>query len=413
LSLSGNDYRNKKAFIITGITQELANDHILRLRNLFLQYYPGAIEQMDYTQKTITLNESLFRAYPAANPEAPRGKTDVFFILADEFDHHTRRQQEDMMSVITPYRPKTDTLIVLNSTTKNPEGLYADMDKQWIEFLKTLDMNKPDIKYNDLFNLSQNNSVGYVQRIREQIKHHYFLLEFDYLWGLGQGKIYTQKEIDEVKDDRTFPGEFCLQYEGLIGNIFSPLKIDRAVALGEQYKNIPVNQYTLHGCGVDPGFGSSKSAIVLTEHLKEQSKIRVLYAAQFDHPNPEDIADLCFDLHRKYQNTWFFVDGANRGFITQLKVDFGESVNWEKSQEVSPQSNRVLPVNFMTDHKQMLTHLHLLINKEYLAIPKEYDKLILSLRTAIASEYTLDKEATSYDDLLDAFRLSLKAYKVD
>jgi hypothetical protein len=411
LSLSGNDYRNKKAFIITGITQELANDHILRLRNLFLQYYPGAIETMDYTQKTITLNESLFRAYPAANPEAPRGKTDVFFILADEFDHHTRRQQEDMMSVITPYRPKTDTLIVLNSTTKNPEGLYADMDKQWTEFLKTLNMTKSDIAYNDLLQLNPGNANQYIQKIREQIKHHYFLLEFDYLWGLG--KIYTQKEIDEVKDDRTFPGEFCLQYEGLIGNIFSPLKIDRAIQLGEQFKDLPVNQYTLHGIGCDPGFGSSKSAILVTEHLKEQGKIRVIYAEQFDHPNPEDIADLCFDLHRKYMNSFFFVDGANRGFITQLKVNFGESVNWEKAQEVSPHSNRVLPVNFGTDHKQMLTHLHLLINKEYLAIPQQYDKLILSLRTAIANEYTLDKEATSYDDLLDALRLSLKAYKVD
>jgi hypothetical protein len=62
----------------------------------------------------------------------------------------------------------------------------------------------------------------------------------------------------------------------------------------------------------------------------------------------------------------------------------------------------------MTDHKQMLTHLHLLINKGYLAIPKEYDKLILSLRTTIASEYTLDKDATNYDDLLDTFHLSLR-----
>jgi hypothetical protein len=41
-------------------------------------------------------------------------------------------------------------------------------------------------------------------------------------------------------------------------------------------------------------------------------KIRVIYAEEFDHPNPEDIADICFDLHHKYQNTRFFVDGANR-----------------------------------------------------------------------------------------------------
>jgi hypothetical protein len=59
----------------------------------------------------------------------------------------------------------------------------------------------------------------------------------------------------------------------------------------------------------------------------------------------------------------------------------------------------------------MLSHLYLLINKEYLAIPQKYDKLILSLRTAIANEYSPDKEQTSYDDLLDALRLSLKGYR--
>ena len=64
----------------------------------------------------------------------------------------------------------------------------------------------------------------------------------------------------------------------------------------------------------------------------------------------------------------------------------------------------------MTEHKNMLSHLHLLINKEYLAIPKDYDKLIISLRTAYANEYSLDKEQTSYDDSLDALRLSCKMY---
>jgi hypothetical protein len=41
-----------------------------------------------------------------------------------------------------------------------------------------------------------------------------------------------------------------------------------------------------------------------------------------------------------------------------------------------------------------------------------YEKLITSLRTAQANEYSLDKEQTSYDDLLDALRLSLKGYNI-
>ena len=84
-----------------------------------------------------------------------------------------------------------------------------------------------------------------------------------------------------------------------------------------------------------------------------------------------------------------------------------------KKMTLDPEQMKVIPVNFSTEHKNMLSHIHLMINKEYLAIPQKYDKLIVSLRTAYAKEYSLDKEQTSYDDLLDALRLSLKGYNIN
>ena len=73
-------------------------------------------------------------------------------------------------------------------------------------------------------------------------------------------------------------GNMNLQYLGKIGNVFNSFQIDKAIELGEQYSldKIPINDYTLHSIGVDVGFGSSSTAIVLTEFLKEESKIRVL-----------------------------------------------------------------------------------------------------------------------------------------
>jgi hypothetical protein len=41
----------------------------------------------------------------------------------------------------------------------------------------------------------------------------------------------------------------------------------------------------------------------------------------------------------------------------------------------------------------------------------EFYKLITGLRTAVANEYKLDKEQSSFPDILDAFRLSLQFYK--
>jgi hypothetical protein len=64
------------------------------------------------------------------------------------------------------------------------------------------------------------------------------------------------------------------------------------------------------------------------------------------------------------------VDGSNRAYVNPMKVAFDESLSWtdgSKIGEVSPEVMKVLPVNFSTEHKNMLSHLHLLVNKEYLS----------------------------------------------
>jgi hypothetical protein len=60
----------------------------------------------------------------------------------------------------------------------------------------------------------------------------------------------------------------------------------------------------------------------------------------------------------------------------------------------------------------MLSNLDAVISKEYLAVPEKYDKLIISLNTAYANALSLDKDQTSYSDLLDALGLSLKGYQI-
>ena len=56
--------------------------------------------------------------------------------------------------------------------------------------------------------------------------------------------------------------------------------------------------------------------------------------------------------------------------------------------------------------KMLLEDIHGLV-----AINPKFDKLITSPRTAVdKGEGSLDKEATSYDDIFDAFRLALQFY---
>jgi hypothetical protein len=70
----------------------------------------------------------------------------------------------------------------------------------------------------------------------------------------------------------------------------------------------------------------------------------------------------------------------------------------------------VIPVNFGLEHKTMLAHMKMIFEKESVFINPVFDKLVISLRTAVEKEGVLDKTATSYNDILDAFRLALKFY---
>ena len=70
----------------------------------------------------------------------------------------------------------------------------------------------------------------------------------------------------------------------------------------------------------------------------------------------------------------------------------------------------VIPVPFAKEHKAMLAHCKALLEYQnaYVAINPRFTKLVTALRTAVEKgNGTLDKEATSHDDLFDSFRLSL------
>jgi hypothetical protein len=161
----------------------------------------------------------------------------------------------------------------------------------------------------------------------------------DYNYGLG--KIYTREEIAKAKLSPGFGREYGLQYLGKVGNVFNEIQIQKAIELGDKYSlaKIPINNFTIHSIGIDIGFGSSNTAVVATEFLKEEAKIRVVYAQEWDHGDPQAIVNLIFNLHLQYgtYNCFFWVDGSNRAFCNLLKVAFRESLNWEKSR-ITPDS---------------------------------------------------------------------------
>lgn len=110
-----------------------------------------------------------------------------------------------------------------------------------------------------------------------------------------------------------------------------------------------------------------------------------------------------------------------------IKRELGELTDWnfihdqiERAKKYNTYVEyvmKVVPVPFSTEGKQMLQHAKWLMDERdeegnsIVAIHPSFDKLLISLHTAIAVEYKLDKTAMSFTDVLDAFRLAATFFR--
>ena len=150
-----------------------------------------------------------------------------------------------------------------------------------------------------------------------------------------------------------------------------PSQIHNCIELGQEYSidKIPVSLYTLKSVGIDPGFSSSGTGIVVLEHIKpelKEDKIRVIESHYIEKGDPNKIVELWWSIWKKHnwQNTLFFIDGSNRAMVNLLKIRWDEPLTWETSESFGP-NTRIRPVNFSTEHKNMLSNLHAIVSKEY------------------------------------------------
>ena len=121
-------------------------------------------------------------------------------------------------------------------------------------------------------------------------------------------------------------------------------------------QDIPISNYNLHSVGIDFGFGSSKTAIVMTEHLKtiedneDKHTIIVRFAEEYDKANPQTIVDICHKFIEKIGILCSLLMVLIVRAVNLMKVAFDETLNWE-SGDVSPELMKIIPVNFTTEHK--------------------------------------------------------------
>jgi hypothetical protein len=237
LCTRNDDYQNSQMVLVTGPNIELAIKLIKRMKGLF---EPKLGFTFDSKETVIELNGCNIEAYPSNHIDAFRSLTNPKFILLDEGDYMPKFQQEEVRAVSERYIAKSDPFIVMVSTPNAPGGLFQQIEQE--PFDKCL--------YKKMF--------------------------LDYTYGLG--KIYTQEEIEKAKQSPSFPREYELQYQGLIGDVFSQLSIENCQKI--QYNPTQINPNAKKSFGVDAGFGSSNFAIVVTQYV--DGKIQVIFAEEYE-----------------------------------------------------------------------------------------------------------------------------------
>jgi hypothetical protein len=378
LCLRNDDYKGSQMVIVTGPNQDLAIKIIKRMKSLF---EPHGIT-FDSKETVINLNGCSVECYPSNHIDSFRSLTNPKFILLDEADFFRKSEQEEVRHVAERYIAKSDPFIVMVSTPNRPDGLFAQIEKEQFE---------------------------------SSIYKKIFL---DYTYGVG--KIYTEKEIANAKKSPSFEREYCLFYSGRIGNCFSPASIENCQKT--EYSPQCVIPDCKVSMGIDPSFGSSKFGIVATRFVNE--RIEVIVAEEFERPDFNDMIDRVWHIKQKHKvddnNLTIYIDAANPEIWSSLKrmlnEPHSEQYVFEKLSyyNINPANYmKVIPVPFSTQGAKMLQHAKLPIEDKdnLVVIDKQFDKLLTALRTAVANEYKLDKEQTSYHDLLDAFRLSLQLYQ--
>lgn len=386
LCVYDNRYRGKRAHIVTGPRIDISQEEVKRIRGLLEPKYPLPLSNMD----TVVINDVTIQDFPSKNVGSMRGYTNVFFIFLDEADFFPPDQQQEARAVAEGYRLKTSPWIVMVSTPNKRGGLYEQIEKE------------------------------------DEAIHGYKKLE--YLYERGLNNIYDSKEIEQEKGKGYFKREYCGLYDYDTGNLFPLTTLELIESNGRKILDFDRVHYdTRKSLGIDVGYGSSRTAFVITEKI--DGYIRVIYAQQFTRPVNEEMLHLAVNLIFHYQlnrnNNQIYVDAANPGFIRSLKIAIGESPDYEQEIQSWRKENAywipegtmsIIPIPFNIKGEPMLEKLKDFADKGLLAInPEQFEDLMSDLRVARVQGRKLekDKAANQTMDLLDALRLSTNYYDLD
>jgi hypothetical protein len=312
-----------------------------------------------------------------------RGYTNVVAIIGDEFSWWPTIETLEFSSVITGYQTKaaSNPLVVLLSTSNNPEDAMQSI-------------------LNDK---------------RSQYRKYYL----DYHKGLDvPWPIYSRRQIEVARKSREFSREMELQPIGVSGSLFTTQSLDYVTSIN--YNPDLVIPNSVISVGVDPSYSSY--GIVATRLV--DGHLEVITADIYERENAmiSNIIQKIRWIKQRHGINALYCDSAAPEHIAQFRRDiFREPYKQqdierydkliEQYHQPLTQYNKCVAISFNKYGPSMLSLAKDLMDRNYVLIDKRFDKLLIALRTANATEWKYDK-SSPYDDLLDAFRLSLFHFRM-
>lgn len=342
------EYEEAQVVILTGPNRDLAKMQIQRIQTHIL----GRMDTDGNNYEIRMPNGNLIKAFPSMNIDAARSLTNPKLILVDEAAFFTMITDEEVRAVAERYQAKSRAQVVIYSTPGLPEGMFYNLmkedpsqyKKRYLDYQKGLQPHpsNPSLTMYD------------PKAIEEAKKSPSFEREYNLQWGFGSGDIFDQNALSEISK--------------------------------EPYELYPMSDYPI--LSIDPGYGSSKFAIIGAE--KRDGIIYILKAEQFERASQTDMIKTVKSIMETYRYQSIVIDSNNPGFISEF--------------------TNAKPKSFRERGQLMTDNSAALVNKREVRIHPQFDELIRQLRAVQKNEKgTADKKRLTFD-LGDSFLMCLDEF---
>lgn len=436
-------FENSQICIVVGPRLKLGIDIMRRFKSLFLRIPTSSKVPflkpffMEGSAAEVFLNGVNVAAYPSNHLDTMRGQPNVSFVLVDEGDYFPPREQENVLTIPTRYVGKSQTWIAMVSTPKHIGGLFHTIE------------NDPSTPFKKFI--------------------------FSYEWGMKKygADLFTPMMIAEAQRHKRqdFLREYCNQYRGFDGNLFSVEFLYQLQQKSNYYEIIPrgidygnkiqfeseaeleenqdysktedfsdimnnlqvferfalKNPYSKYYrlLGLDTGFGSSTSGVLIGQINLERNKLEIIYENQIKTHSPKGLRDFISYLIKVLKIRKVGIDRSDPGFISDLKEDIElpafKQLNWRSlkpdimKQYVYDSDMLINPITFSDDTKrEMLYRQVSLFNDDFIRINDQINLTHANLASInVKDSLSYDKSQLPAPDAWDAFTCLTDLVKIE